>query len=373
MKDKKNTSVLFYPYVPKSAWKAIKERLKTRWIGEGPIVKLFEKKFSQMFLYGKKCIAVGSGTDALHLAYILAGVKKGDEVITSVFTCTATNIPLLYIGAKIKFADIDPKTMNICPKSIKKLITKKTKAISVVHYGGVSCDMEEINKIAKKYNLKVIEDAAQALGGKYKNKKIGTISDFTTFSFQAIKHITTGDGGILVTKNQNLISKAKRLRWFGIDREKKQKGIWENDVTEVGYKYQMTDIGATIGYQSLFEFNKIINHRKKIYKIYCDILKKNKKIQCMTSNNINEDAAWLFTIVLDKKDFLQKKLRKLNIETNQVHFRNDRYSIFKKYIGRSKFKVMDLLEKKYLVLPIHHKITLTNARRIANAINKIIN
>ena len=147
MKDKKNASVLFYPYIPKLAWKAIKKRLATRWIGEGPMVKLFEKRFSQIFLHGKKCIAVGSGTDALHLAYILAGIKKGDEVITSVFTCTATNIPLLYIGAKIKFADIDPKTMNICPSSVEKLITTKTKAIVVVHYGGISCDLDKINEI----------------------------------------------------------------------------------------------------------------------------------------------------------------------------------------------------------------------------------
>jgi len=373
MQDKKNSKVLFYPYIPKVAWKAIKERLSTRWIGEGPMVKLFEKTFSKIFLQRKKCIAVGSGTDALHLAYILAGVKKNDEVITSVFTCTATNIPLLYIGAKIKFADIDPNTMNICPNSIEKLITKKTKAISIVHYGGVSCDMEKINKIAKKYKIKVIEDAAQALGGKYKDKKIGNISDFTVFSFQAIKHITTGDGGILAIKDQKLIKKAKRLRWFGIDREKKQKGIWENDIKEIGFKYQMTDLGATIGYHSLLEFKKIINHRKKIYRIYYNTLKKNKKIQCMTSKNIDEDAAWLFTIALEKKDFLQKQLRKLNIETNQVHFRNDRYTIFKKYALRSKFKVMDSLENKYLVLPIHHKITLSNAKKIADHINKIIN
>ena len=177
----------------------------------------------------------------------------------------------------------------------------------------------------------------------------------------------------MVTKNQKLVAEAKRLRWFGIDREKKQKGIWENDIKEIGYKYQMTDLGATVGYLSLLEFNKIMSHRKKIYKIYYNILKKNKKIQCLTSNNINKDAAWLFTIVLDKKDYLQKKLRKLNIETNQVHFRNDRYSIFKKYVRGSKFKVMDSLEKKYLVLPIHHKITFSAATKIANTINKIIN
>ena len=182
----------------------------------------------------------------MHLAYILTGIKKNDEVI-AVFTCTATNIPLLYIGAKIKFVDVNPKTMNIDIKDLKSKITKKTKAIICVHYGGIPCEMNEIQKIAKKYKIKIIEDAAQALGGKYKNKKIGTISDFTVFSFQAIKHITTGDGGMLCIKDQRLLEKAKRIRWFGIDRKRKQLGIWKNDIREVGYKYLLTDLGAAVG------------------------------------------------------------------------------------------------------------------------------
>ena len=202
MSDKKGT-VLFYPYVPKKSLKILKKTLSTRWIGQGPMVDKFEKKFSDTFLNGKECVSTGSGTDALHLAYLLAGIKKNDEVITPVFTCTATNIPLLYIGAKIKFADVDLKTMNISIESLKKLVSKKTKAIVCVHYGGIPCDMGEIRKLAKKYNIKVIEDAAQGFGAEYNNKKIGTISDFTTFSFQAIKHITTGDGGMLCIKIKN--------------------------------------------------------------------------------------------------------------------------------------------------------------------------
>src|SRR5210317_2035568 len=163
MSDKKGT-VLFYPYIPKGSLKILKQRLSTRWIGQGPMVDKFEKKFSNIFLNGNQCVSTGSGTDALHLAYILAGIKKNDEVIAPVFTCTATNIPLLYIGAKIKFVDINPNTMNIDIDDLKKKISKKTKAIICVHYGGIPCDMSEINKLAKKYKIKVIEDAAQALG-----------------------------------------------------------------------------------------------------------------------------------------------------------------------------------------------------------------
>lgn len=370
---KLNKSVLglFYPYISKNTWKSLKKQLLTRWIGQGPMVDKFEKKFSKMFLNNKKCVAVGSGTDALHLAYILAGIKKDDEVIAPVFTCAATSIPLLYIGAKIRFADVDPRTMNICCKSIEKLISKKTKAIIVVHYGGVACDLDKIIKITEKYNIKIIEDAAQALGGKYKNKNIGTISDFTIFSFQAIKHITTGDGGMLAIKNQKLIEKAKRLRWFGVERNKKNER-WKNDIREIGFKYQMTDIAATIGYDALLEFKENITHRKKIYKTYYDILRDNKKVKCLTSDEIRNDAAWLFTIILEKKDYLQKKLKELNIETGQVHFRNDKYSIFKKYARNQKFKIMDSLEKKYLVLPVHNKITVSIAKKIAKKINELI-
>mgnify|MGYP003950850971 CR=1 FL=1 len=373
MSDNKGI-VLFYPYIPKKSLKILEKRLSTRWIGQGPMVEKFEKKFSKLFLKNKKCISTGSGTDALHLAYILAGIKSGDEVIAPVFTCTATNIPLLYMGAKIKFADIDPNTMNISVKSIAKLISKKTKAIICVHYGGIPCDMNEINKIAKKYNVKVIEDAAQALGASYNGKKIGTISDFTIFSFQAIKHITTGDGGMLCIKNNRLVEKAKRMRWFGIDRKKKQLGIWENDIKEIGFKYQLTDLGASVGYQGLLEFDKVIKHRLKIYNLYLKKLSKNKKIKCIHDfNKKKKNAAWLFTILTNRKDFLQKKLRDYKIETNQVHFRNDKYSIFKKFVKKSKFPNMNCLENKYLVLPLHTKVTIKDANFICDKINQLIN
>ena len=372
MSDKKGT-VLFYPYIPKKSLKILEKTLSTRWIGQGPMVDKFEKKFSDFFLGGKECVSTGSGTDALHLAYLLAGIKKNDEVITPVFTCTATNIPLLYIGAKIKFADVDPKTMNICIASLKRLISKKTKAIVCVHYGGIPCDMSEIRKLAKKYKVKVIEDAAQALGAEYNNKKIGDISDFTTFSFQAIKHITTGDGGMLCIKDSKLIDAAKRMRWFGIDRKKKQLGIWENDVKEIGYKYQLTDLGASIGYQGLLDFKKILAHRIKINNIYLKNLSKNPNIICIYDHDRKKkSAAWLFTILIEKKDYLQKKLREKNIETNQVHFRNDKYSIFKKFTKNQNYKNMDKIEDQYLVLPIHTKVSVKDAEYICKLINSYI-
>ena len=372
IKESKKTITQFYPHIPKTAIQSIKKVFSGRWIGQGPLVDKLETIFSKKFANNMSSVAVGSGTDALHLSYILSNIKKNDEIICPVFTCTATNIPLLYLGAKIKFADVNPKTLNIDIASVKKLITKKTKAIVFVNYGGLPCDISELVILAKKNNLILIQDAAQSLGAYYKNKPITYYADFTIFSFQAIKQISSGDGGMLVLRNKKLLKKAKRIRWFGIDRLAKQGGTWENDIKEIGYKYQMTDIGAALLLESIKEFRKIKIHRKKIFEIYLKKLSKNKNITIVNDKDIKGHAHWLFTIILDKKDYLQKKLRQKGIETNQVHFRNDRYSIFKKFTKNIKFKKMDSIENKYLVLPIHTKMKINDAKYIANMINKII-
>tara|TARA_B100000963_G_scaffold343492_1_gene345388 strand:- start:15268 stop:16410 length:1143 start_codon:yes stop_codon:yes gene_type:complete len=372
MKTSEGT-VLFHPYISKNSFKNVKKVLSGRWIGQGPLVDKFEKKFKSLFANRNYCLATGSGTDSLHLSYILAGLKKGDEVIAPLFTCTATNIPFLYMGVNIKFADIDPLTMNISVHSVKKLISKKTKAIICMHYGGLPCDLDELQNIASKYKIPLIEDAAHALGATFQKKSIGSISDFTMFSFQAIKHITTADGGMLCIKNKRLINQAKRIRWFGIDREKKQKATWENDIFEIGYKYQMTDLGAAVGIEGLKEFKKVLDHRKTIFNIYLDKLITNKNILCVHKDDGKRThAAWLFTIISKKKDFIQKKLREKRIESNQVHFRNDKYSIFKKFVKGKKFPNMDYAENKYLAIPVHHKVSIQKAKYIADLINKIV-
>mgnify|MGYP001321460887 FL=1 len=162
------------------------------------------------------------------------------------------------------------------------------------------------------------------------------------------------------------------MRWFGIDRLKRQGGTWENDIKEIGYKYQMTDLGACILLESLKEFKKICSHRKKIFNIYIKKLKNNRFIKIVNENGNFTHSTWLFTILTDKKDYLQKKLRLAKIESNQVHFRNDRYSIFKKFVKNKKFQNMNSVEKKYLVLLIHTKMTIADAYYVANTINRIL-
>jgi dTDP-4-amino-4,6-dideoxygalactose transaminase len=360
--------VLFHPHISDKAREYVNDTLNTRWIGQGPKVDKFEQEFSKKFGGGNASLSCGSGTDALHLSYLLADLKAGDEVIVPLFTCTATNIPFLYMGVKIVFADVQPGTLNIDPVHVKKLVNSKTKAIVCVHYGGLPCDMDELQQIASEWGIPIIEDAAHAVGATYKGKTVGSISDFTMFSFQAIKHITTGDGGMVTFKNEeSLLERGKRLRWFGIDRSAKQKGIWENDIKDIGYKYQMNDISAAMGLAGLEEFDDVLKFRRQIFAKYETELSNIAGLKFIGGGYTDrEHAAWMCTVTVDNRDGLSKKLRENNIESAQVHYRNDRYSIFG---GRKKdFPNMDAIEDKYLVLPLHTKMSLEDVDRICKVV-----
>jgi perosamine synthetase len=362
--------VLFHPHISDKAREYVNDTLHTRWIGQGPKVDKFEQEFSKKFGNGNSSLSCGSGTDALHLSYLLANLKEGDEVITPLFTCTATNIPFLYMGVKIVFADVQPGTLNIDPNHVRKLVNEKTKAIVCVHYGGLPCDMDELQAIASAWNIPIIEDAAHAVGAKYKGKHIGSISEFTMFSFQAIKHITTGDGGMVTFKdNGELLERGKRLRWFGIDRSAKQKGIWENDIKDIGYKYQMNDISAAMGLAALEEFDEVLKLRKELFSKYESLLQNIPGLNFIGGGyNDREHAAWMSTVTVENRDELSKKLRENNIESAQVHYRNDRYSIFG---GRkNEYPNMDAIEDKYLVLPLHTKMTTADVERVCSIIKE---
>ncbi len=367
--DPKDGIPLFYPHVPEGAIEEVADTLSGRWIGQGPKVDEFESKLKSMFLGDHCALSVGSGTDALHLSYILSGVNKGDEVIVPSFTCTATSIPLLYIGAIPVFADIDRDTMNISPIDVESRITSKTKAIACVDYGGVPCDYDELNRICKKYNLKLISDGAHSLGSKYKDHYAAQESDYTIFSFQAIKTLTTGDGGLVAIKDSTQLELAKKLRWFGIDRTAKQGGIWENDIVDIGYKYQMNDIAAGIGLAGLRSINKVIETRNNLFKLYEKGLNSNDiRIVGKSASDKYFNSSWLITIIVNGDRLgLMKKLRENGIESAQVHYRNDRYSIFGG--RREDLPVMDELEDRYLVLPLHTKIGAEHINRICEVIN----
>jgi len=367
MEEKPGNLVLFHPHIPAKAIDAVTKVLQTRWIGQGPLVEEFERKFGARFAGDYPAIAVGAGTDALHLAYILADLKPGDEVIAPLFTCTATNMPFLYMGVKIAFADVQLNTLNIDPADVRRRITEKTKAIVCIHHGGLPCDLAELQTIAREHGLKLIEDAAHALGATYRGQSIGCVSDFTMFSFAAVKNITTGDGGMLILRDASLLGKARRLRNAGIDRKAKQAGNWENDIFEVGYRYQMSDIAASMGLAALEEFDQVLAYRRALLDQYERELANIPGLTVIgTGRRDRTHSAWMCTVLAEGREALQKKLREQNIESSQVHYRNDRYSIFGG--RRNDYPNMDLVEDKYLHLPLHTRLSRSDVARICTTV-----
>ena len=262
------TIPLFKVHFPETVKEDLWNTFTSGYIGQGPKVEEFEKQLGSFFK-NKNVLTLNSGTSGLQLALRLSNVTWGDEVISTPMTCTATNMPILAAGAKIVWADIDPKTGNIDPNDIEKKITAKTKAIMMVHWGGNPCDIEAIHKLAKDKNIKVIEDAAHAFGAHYQGKKIGSHSDFVVFSLQAIKHITTVDGGLLLCKSSEDYERGKLLRWYGIDREDNRKDFrCEKDIKEWGYKFHMNDVCATIGLEQLKYVESIIEKQRKNAQFY---------------------------------------------------------------------------------------------------------
>lgn len=371
MKDSEENKVLFKPFIsPKSKVEIVKT-LNSRWIGQGPKVDKFEKIISNKLEEGNSVVAVNSGTAALTLAYHMIEKRK-NLVLAPLFTCTATNIPLVQLGFKLKFIDINKLSLNA---NVENYINHldNCDAVVVVHYGGeIIKNLDKLYYSCKKKDIPLIQDAAHSFGIKYKGKALSSFADFTIYSFQAIKTITTGDGGALVINKKSKYlkkeAKIRRMRWFGIDREEKQKGIWENDIIELGYKFQMTDLAASIGLANLDHLKKIISHRKKLLLAYKKFLPKDKVINISGLQKISQShGAWLQTIICKNRMSLQKFLYSHNIETNQVHYRNDRYSIFKKF--KKNFKNMDEIEDQYICLPLHHEITVKDVKKICNLIS----
>lgn len=259
------------PYLTEDEAKSAHDTILTGWVTQGPVVEEFEKRFCQ-YTGAKHAAAISNGTTALHLAMIVAGIGPGDEVICPSMSFIASTNCISYTGATPVFAEIDPSTYNIDPKHVEKLITKKTKAILTVHQIGLPADIDAFKKICDKHGVMMIEDAACAVGSAYKGSKIGTHSSLVCFSFHPRKVITTGEGGMITTDNEDFLKKIKLLRHHGMAvsdrvRHSSEKIVHEDHVL-VGYNYRMTDIQASIGIRQLEKLDMIISERRKIAETY---------------------------------------------------------------------------------------------------------
>ena len=359
---------LFKVHKPQGVENAVSKVWNSGFLTEGEYSDKFERLFGE-YVSNENTSLVNSCTSAISIASRMCGVTPGDEVITTPMTCMATNEPFVNDGAKLVWADIDPTTGNICPKSVENLITPKTKAIIGVHWAGQPFDIDAINSIGSKYNIKVIEDAAHALGAKYNGKPIGTHSDYVCFSFQAIKHITTADGGAICSKTKNDDNRIKKLRWFGLDR-KYQGNKWEQDIIESGFKYHMNNTNAIIGILQMNHVKQIVNAHKSNYNFFNENID-NPNVTKMRIDPKSSSSCWIYTVLVENRIKFQNYLKAKGIASDPVHIRNDNYSVFKKFKkDPSLLPGIEYFCNRHINLPVGWWVSEHDRNKIVEVVNE---
>lgn len=301
---------------------AVVDVLKSDYLTTGPQIELFEQAICE-YTGAKYAVAIANGTAALHAACFAAGIGEGDEVITTPITFAASANCVLYCGGKPVFADIKPDTYNLNPEDVRRKITSKTKAIIAVHYTGQPCELRELQQIAKENNLVLIEDAAHALGADYEGKRIGGISDMTTFSFHPVKHITSGEGGMITTNDEQLYKKLVLFRSHGITRDTdlmtKNEGAWYYEQLDLGYNYRITDLQCALGLSQLKKLDKFIEKRKKLVERYNNAFMGMENIICPYQKKGCNNSWHLYVIQVEHRKEVFDKLREAGIGVN-VHY-----------------------------------------------------
>ena len=361
---------VFKPSYGEEEYEALREPLRSGWVGLGPKTVEFETEFAK-YIGVKYSIGTNSATAALHLALNVMNVEGG-EVITTPMTFISTNHTILYNNAIPVFCDIEPDTLNIDADKIESLITDKTKAIMLVHYGGYACDMEKILAIAKKHKLKVIEDAAHGCGGSWQGKKLGSIGDIGCFSFHAVKNLACGEGGMITTNDPEVQKKLRRLRWMGITkdtftRSDESKYSWYYDVVETGYKYHMHDISAVIGLVQLSKLDRLNQKRQEIVNQYNQAFSKLDWIEIpIRKDYMTQPAYHNYVIKCDCRDDLNAYLKDKGISTSVHYIPNNHYEMYKKFKGNT--PVAGKIWKTILTLPLYPDLSNEEVNFIINIV-----
>lgn len=343
---------LFEPYIAPEAWKLVKKTLNSTYINEGKMSIEFSKRLEEFGL--RNIHLVNSCTSALHLALLSSGVHKGDEVILPAQTFIATGLAILYCGAIPVFADIDERGI-LLNEDVERKLTKKTKAIMCADWGGLPSNLYGL----KMFKLPIIEDAAHSLGATYGGKMIGNIADYTCFSFQAIKTLTTVDGGALCTKNKDV----DILKWFGISKKSKigPTGERKYDVKRIGYKYNFNDVSASIGIANIATLEKRLERRREIAQMYDDAFKLRSSLN---------SSFWIYPLIIENRDTFISKMAEAGVETSVVHQGIDRYSLFREF--RTKLPNQRYFDDHQVNLPIHDKLTDKDVEYIINCVKRLI-
>jgi dTDP-4-amino-4,6-dideoxygalactose transaminase len=357
---------------------AVIKTLRSKWISTGPKTAEFEKKFAEM-IGAKHALALSNCTVSLHLALMLIGIKPGDEVICPSLTFVATANAIRYLNAKPVFADIKShEDLTIDPKDIERKISKKTKAIMLMHFGGFGCDMDQIMQIAEKNNIKIIEDACHAPLSEYDGKKLGTFGEFGCFSFFSNKNISTGEGGMLVTNNTGLYEKARVIRSHGMtslsfDRSKGH--TTDYDVIELGYNYRMDDIRASIGIVQLDKLENDLKRRAELRDYYLKQLNGIKDIIVPFRENKFFSSNYIFPIVLknssvEKRNKVRGFLATNGIQTSVHYPAVHRFTIYSEFASR--LPKTEYVADNLITLPLFSKLTCENIDYIKLILEKAL-
>lgn len=387
---------LFKVYMSKTTKDAVGTVLESGYIGQGPKVDEFEQQLKEKFK-NDYVVTTNSATSAEHLAIHLlkkpyvgvqsfggvafspvnwAGIKDGEEVLATPLTCTASNFPILANNLKIKWVDIDPKTLNMDLDDLARKITPKTKAIMLVHWGGYPVDLDRVAEIQHKafqingFKPAVIEDCAHAFGSYFKGQPIGSHGNICTFSFQAIKHLTTVDGGALVLPHENLYNRAKLIRWYGINRETNKKDFrCEADIPEWGYKFHMNDVNATVGLSNLQEVDEnVIKIHKSNAKYYDENLKDVAGVTLLDRDPRMDSSFWIYSMLVERKQDFMDYMKSCGIIVSQVHERNDIHSCVHEF--KTLLPNLDKIAPKLISIPVGWWVTEEDREYIVNCIKK---
>ncbi len=374
----------FLPFAPPLIGKAeineVIDTLKSGWITTGPKVEKFEKMFAE-YIDGKYTVALHSCTAGLFLSLLALKLEEGDEVITTPLTFAATSNVILHCRATPVFADIDPYTLNIDPQKIEEKITKRTRGIMPVHFGGRPCDMDKIKDIAKSYKLWILEDAAHAAGTMYKGRYIGTIGDITSFSFHAVKNMTTAEGGMIVTNNKDWADFIRVASLHGMNRDAwRKKRSWFYDILYPGYKYNMTDIQASIGIHQLKKLDNFIKKRQRYAMVYDENFSRLDEIEILPTCEYGRNTYHLYLIKLNvemlkiTRDEFIHALFAENISAN-VHYIPVYYHTY--YKDKPGFKhgecpVTEDTYRRIISLPIYPKMSMRDVEDVVAAVKKLV-
>ena len=393
MKVKENIIPLFKVFMANETSEEVSKVLMSGFIGQGPKVEDFESLLKGYF-NNSNVVTTNAATSAEHIALHMLkrpeknvkgyhgvafvenqwdGIGPEDEVLTTPLTCTATNWPILANGMKLKWVDVDPNTCNMDLDDLERKISPTTKVIMVVHWGGYPVDLDRLKEIQEKayqlYGFKpvVIEDCAHAFGSTYKGTKIGSHGNICTFSFQAIKHLTTGDGGCAIFPYENQAKRAKLLRWYGINREDNRKDFrCESDISEYGFKFHMNDINATIGINNLPGVKLNINTTIDNANFYNQELADVSGVTLLENKSDRQSSYWIYTMKVERQQDFMDKMKECNIMVSRVHERNDIHSCMSEF--KTDLPNLDKLVKEMICIPVGWWVTPEDRQYIVDCI-----